>query len=113
MSTRSPQKGTPSASSQSPLALTLGERAVGTHDALPGHTGIVDGMQHRAGVARRLRAEVRVGRHVPARHGPRALEHRPRARRVGVYRASKGQGRFILTMTLRSSRAPRAARLPW
>jgi Transcriptional regulator, AbiEi antitoxin len=73
---------------QASLALALGERAVGAHDALPGHIGVVGGVEHRAGVAGRLGAQVAVGGHVAARHRLRALEHGAGARGVGIYRAA-------------------------
>src|SRR5918999_1475042 len=56
------------------------------HDALPRHARIVDGVEHRAGVARRLRAEVGVGRHAATRHRPHPRQHGLRARVVDVDR---------------------------
>ena len=63
MSTRSPRNGTPSRLEQRALALALGQRAVGAHDAVPGHRRVRAAVQDGAGEARRAGRDVAVAAH--------------------------------------------------
>ena len=68
MSTRSPAERHALGLQQAALALALGERSVGPHDAVPGHGRVVAGGEHRAREARRAGGDVAVGPH-EARRG--------------------------------------------
>src|SRR3954451_84535 len=59
---------------QATLTLPLRQRAVGADDSLPGNSGVVAGREDIAGEARRLRAEIAVGRDEAGRGGAGAIE---------------------------------------
>ena len=81
---------------QAALALALGERPVGAHDAVPGHVGVVAGGEHRAREARRAGGDVAVGADEARRRVADAREDASRCGSPGYRRAFVRHGTYSI-----------------